>query len=133
MDLITKTPGLFHIAENIFSRLDRKSLWQCQKVNDHWWNILMNPWFRFNRMKSNTKLSQEHQNEWMKFCEKLSKLILTKEMTPAMNYIFAKFEDSVTLYGTYWFAIQGEIYRNYKTPSTRRILKSQHFRIFRNC
>ena len=93
MDIITRTPGLFHIAENIFSRLDRKSLWQCQRVNDHWWNILMNPWFWFNRMKSNTKLSQERQNEWMKFYEKLSKSILTKEMTPAINYIFAKFED----------------------------------------
>ena len=82
MDIITRTPGLFHIAENIFSHLDRKSLWQCQKVNDHWWNILMKPWFWFNRMKQNTKLSKEHQNEWMRFCEKLSKLNLTKDMKP---------------------------------------------------
>ena len=106
MDIITRTPGLFHIAENIFSRLDRKSLWQCQKVNDHWWNILMKPWFWFNRMKQNTKLSKEQQNEWMRFCEKLSKVNLTKDMTPALNYIYGQLDDSETLYATYWFAIK---------------------------
>ena len=118
MDLITRTPGLLHIAEKIFSNLDRKSIWQCQKVNDYWWNILMNPWFWFNRMKPKNKLSKEHRLEWMEFFEKLSKLIFTKEMMPPLNYIYAQFEDSVPLYGTYWFAIK------HKNEKQRRYLES---------
>ena len=105
MDLITKTPGLQHIAEQIFSNLDKKSIWQCQKVNNDWWNILVKPRFWFDRMKPNTKLSQEHQKEWMKFCEKLSKLHLTKDMTQPLNYIYGQLEDSVTLTETYLLAV----------------------------
>merc|ERR1719367_249965 len=52
------------------------------------------------------KLSEEHQKEWKNFCEKLSKLNLTKDMTPPLNYIYSKLEDSVTLNGTYWDAIR---------------------------
>ena len=88
MDLITKNPGLQHIAEEIFSNLDRNSLCKCQKVNNHWWNIIMNPWFWFNRIKLHNKLLLGHQKEWMKFCEKLGKLNLTKAMTPALTYIY---------------------------------------------
>ena len=102
MDLITKTPGLQHIAEQIFSNLDRNSLWQCQKVNDYWWNIIMKPLFW---LKPSTKLSEEHQNEWMRFWQKLSKRNLTMDMTPPLNYIYGKLEDSVTLNETYWIAI----------------------------
>ena len=107
MDLITTTPGLIHIAEQIFSNLDRYSLLICQKVNVYWASILQNPWFWFNRMMQNTTLSQVHQKEWMKFCENLSKLILTKDMIEplALNYIYGQLEDSVTLNETYWFAI----------------------------
>ena len=97
MDFITTTPGLQHIAEQIFSYLDRDSLLKCQEVNEQWGNILRNPWFWFNRMKQNTKLSQEEQKGWMVFCQKLSKLNLTKEMTPALNYIYGELEDSVAL------------------------------------
>ena len=78
MDLITKTPGLIHIAEQIFSNLEREILLQCQKVNEYWARILRNPWFWYNRMTQNTELSEEHQKEWMDFCEKLNKLVLTK-------------------------------------------------------
>ena len=108
MDLITKTPGYHHIAEQIFSYLDVNSLLKCQKVNDYWWNILVKPWFWFNRMKRNTKLSNEHQNEWIRFCEMLSKVNLTKDMTPALNYIYGLLENSVTLDETFWIAIKCE-------------------------
>merc|ERR1719367_124200 len=57
-------------------------------------------------MKYNAKLSEEHQKEWKDFCEKLSKLNLTKDMTPPLNYIYGQLEDSVTLNGTYWDAIR---------------------------
>ena len=105
MDFITRTPGLQHIAEQIFSYLDRDSLLKCQEVNDHWGNILRKPWFWFNRMKQNTKLSQEEQKEWMNFCQKLSKSNLTKEMAPALNYIYEKLDDSVALNKTFCEAI----------------------------
>merc|ERR1719266_2769046 len=56
-------------------------------------------------MTQNTTLSQEHQKEWMDFCEKLCKLNLTKAMTPGLNFIYKQLEDSVTLHETYWSAI----------------------------
>ena len=105
MDLITRTPGLIHIAEEIFSNLDRNSLLEYQKVNEYWECIIRNPWFWFRRMQHYAKLSEEHQKEWKDFCEKLSKLNLTKDMTPPLNYIYSQLEDSVTLNETYWFAI----------------------------
>ena len=98
MDLITTTPGLFHIAEQIFSNLDRNSLLQCFEVNEHWANILRNPWFWFKRMKQNTKLSKEDQKEWMVFCEKLNKLNLTNNMTIELNYIYSRLEKSQTIF-----------------------------------
>merc|ERR1719510_1883392 len=57
-------------------------------------------------MTQNTTLSQEHQKEWMDFCEKLSKLNLTKDMAPGLNFIYERLEDSETLNGTYWSAIR---------------------------
>ena len=87
MDLITKTPGFIHIAEEIFSNLDRNSLFECQKVNEYWGSILRNPWFWFGRMEHYATLSEEDQKEWKDFCEKLSKLNLTKDMTAPLNYI----------------------------------------------
>merc|ERR1719510_1632336 len=105
MDLITRTPGLIHIAEQIFSNLDRNDLLRCQEVNEYWASILRNPWFWYNRMTQNNRLSQEHQKEWMDFCEKLYKLNLTKDMAPGLNFIYKQLEDSVTLHKTYWSAI----------------------------
>ena len=94
MDRITKTPGLIHIAEQIFSNLDINSLMQCQEVNEYWASILRNPWFWYTRMTQKTTLSQEHQKEWMKFCEKLKKLNLTRDITPELNFIYEQLEDS---------------------------------------
>jgi len=105
MDLITITPGLIHIAEEIFSNLDRNSLLECQKVNEYWGSILRNPWFWFRRMEHYAKLSEEHQNEWKEFCEKLCKLKLTEDLTPYLNLIYGQLEDSMTLNSTYWDVI----------------------------
>ena len=112
MDLITTTPGLLHIAEQIFSNLDRNDLLQCQEVNESWASILRNPWFWYKRMMKNTTLSEEHQREWSNFCEKLSKLNLTKDMTRGLNNIYEDLENSHTLYESYW---------NYQNNSTPRI------------
>ena len=94
IDLITRTPGLIHIAEQIFSNLDRSSLLICQEVNEHWASILRNPWFWYNRIVQNTTLSPEHLKEWMKFCEKLKKLNLTRDITPELNFIYEQLDDS---------------------------------------
>ena len=104
MDLITRTPGLIHIAEQIFSNLERTSLLVCQEVNEYWASILRNPWFWYDRMAKNTKLSQEHQKEWMNFCEKLRKLNLTGDITPELNFIYEQLEDSKTLNRAFQFA-----------------------------
>ena len=112
MDRITKTPGLIHIAEQIFSNLDRNDLLQCQEVNEYWASILRNPWFWYNRMTQKTILSQAHQKEWMDFCEKLSKLNLTKEMTPGLNFIYQQLEASArfnTAYKAALFVVSAEI------------------------
>ena len=105
MDLITITPGLIHIAEEIFSNLDRNSLLECQKVNEYWGSILRNPWFWFRRMEHYAKLSEEHQSEWKEFCEKLCKLKLTEDLTQYLNLIYGQLEDSMTLNRTYWDTI----------------------------
>merc|ERR1719510_113713 len=60
-------------------------------------------------MTQNNRLSQEHQKEWMDFCEKLYKLNLTKDMTPGLNFIYKQLEDSVTFHKTYWSAIQRDL------------------------
>ena len=40
MDLITKSPGLHHIAEKIFLEFNHKLLLQCEDVNKNWKSIL---------------------------------------------------------------------------------------------
>ena len=110
MDLITKTPGFIHIAEEIFSNLDRHSLLDCQKVNKYWESILRNPWFWFHRMTQRKILSQQHKKEWRDFCEKLSKLKFTNDMTQGLNFIYGCLEDSWTLDETYWSAHYGASY-----------------------
>ena len=105
MDRITRTPGLIHIAEQIFSKLERNDLLQCQEVNEYWGSVLRNPWFWYNRMMKNSTLSQEHRKEWSNFCKKLTKSNLTKDMTLGLNLIYEELEQSRTLNWTYWSAI----------------------------
>ena len=57
MDLITTCSGLPHIAEEIFLNLQRNDLSKCQEVNENWASILKNPWFWYNRIKQNYRLS----------------------------------------------------------------------------
>merc|ERR1719219_23212 len=116
MDLVTTRPGLSHIAEKIFSNLEKNDLLQCQEVNEYWASILRSPLFWYKRIKQNNilsaltpkkidkngnQLSQEHQNQWVDFCEKLS----TKNMTLGLKFICEQLEDSVTLGKTYQSAL----------------------------
>ena len=50
MELITKTPGLSHIADEIFLNLnDEILLLECQRVNQRWREIVRNPRFWFKK------------------------------------------------------------------------------------
>ena len=71
MDLITKSPGLQYVAETIFIHLDRQSLEECQKVNEHWKMIITNPWFRIIYYRQHGLLSPKHLNEWTKVLERI--------------------------------------------------------------
>ena len=50
MDAITNIPGFFHISEDIFNLLDKKSLVDCQLVNHSWREILNKPKFWLKRL-----------------------------------------------------------------------------------
>ena len=45
MDLITNSPGLQHLAEDIFKHLNYIDLEKCAQVNDSWKRICENPYF----------------------------------------------------------------------------------------
>ena len=50
---ITKSPGLQHIATDIFKLLDKESLLNCRSVNHSWKNIMDHPMFWLNSLSSN--------------------------------------------------------------------------------
>ena len=49
MELVTKSPGLQHIAEDIFNILDKKSLLDCRLVNKSWMAIMKKQTFWLKR------------------------------------------------------------------------------------
>ena len=70
MDFIMNTPGLQHIAENIFLNLNQKNYFTCQNVNTKWKKILESPFFWLKKCirqfgRSSEKI-QEKQSQWLK-------------------------------------------------------------------
>ena len=61
MECITSNPGLKHIAENIFIRLDQETLFACRIVAPAWRNILNNPMFWLKKLGQNPNESNETQ------------------------------------------------------------------------
>ena len=51
-DRITKNFGLQHVSEDIFKLLDKKSMVDARLVNSSWKNVLDQPMFWLNKMKS---------------------------------------------------------------------------------
>ena len=45
MEIVTKSPGLQQVSEDIFNLLDRKSLMHCRLVNSSWKNVFDQPIF----------------------------------------------------------------------------------------
>ena len=79
MDLITKNPGLQHVAENIFLNLNHKSILKCQNVNTKWKKILESPFFWLKKCVCQFGLSekiQENQSQWLKLFQNLNDPIL---------------------------------------------------------
>ena len=72
MDLITKNPGLQHVAENIY----HFNLLKCQNVNTEWKKILESPYFWLKKCVCQFGLSsekiQENQSQWLKLLQNLS-------------------------------------------------------------
>ena len=80
MDLITKSPGLQHIAEKIFFNLDTQSylrtpksseslahhLGKCKHVNENWKNIIENPLFLFKACVQKRLLSEKLRDIFQK-------------------------------------------------------------------
>ena len=57
------TPGLVHLAENIFNNLDHDSVKVCQGINQSSKQILDDPMFWLRKFGN---LSKENQNDWIK-------------------------------------------------------------------
>ena len=63
MDILTKTPGLRYVAENIFINLDFEDLENCSCVNKSWREILNNPTFWLQKLiQSGSVLEKKDQN-----------------------------------------------------------------------
>ena len=69
-DRITKNVGLQHVLEDIFKLLDKKSLIDARLVNSSWKNVLDQPRFWLNKLKS----------ERMSVCVQKSLKALTKQL-----------------------------------------------------
>ena len=76
MELITKSPGLQHVAEDIFNILEKKSLLDCRSVNRSWMAIIKKQTFCWKRGVN--KLISEN-----------------KEVELITDWIFGKLEQAV--------------------------------------
>ena len=64
MDIVTKTPGLQHLSEDIFKLLDKKSSLQCRSVNSFWKNILEKPNFWLKKLsQEDGKIDEQQQKD----------------------------------------------------------------------
>lgn len=63
LEIILNTPGLVHLAENIFNNLDHDSVKVCQDINQSSKQILDDPMFWLRKFGN---LSKENQNDWIK-------------------------------------------------------------------
>ena len=71
LDIITKTPGLVHIAEQIFTNLNQENLKKCENVNGEWKRIVTNPLFLLKACANKNLLSPEQQQKWTKVIQAL--------------------------------------------------------------
>ena len=89
MDMITKSPGLYHIAERIFMDLDQEKLLLCEEVNENWRTVLKNPWFWYKKCQQNSTLSV-YQSEWEQFIRAMQNRNLSDHLTSILKKIHSK-------------------------------------------
>ena len=81
LEMIIKSPGHLHIAEDIFKNLDQENLTaKCEKVNEDWRNILKNPWFLFKACIHKGLLKSKYIPEWTKVIQALTEQNLSKHL-----------------------------------------------------
>ena len=80
MEKITQTPGLHHIAENIFIYLSHETLLECRKVNGFWRQILQNPTF-WVKICATNGLSKDNQMKWNALIQVLEDPSLKENVT----------------------------------------------------
>jgi ankyrin repeat protein len=72
--LITKSPGLHHILEQILMELNQEDLEKCQQVNQVWNNMITNKSLRwYDKLFKQSLLSHDEKTKWRKLIGKLSK------------------------------------------------------------
>ena len=64
MDLLTKTPGLQHVAEEIFQNLNVFDLERCEEVSQSWKAILRKPSFWLQKCRKYYGDSNRIRNAW---------------------------------------------------------------------
>ena len=72
MDIITKSPGLQHISEDISKLLDKKSLMNCRLVNSSWKEIQDKPKFWLKKINLEENYLNEVQRSWNLFAQEVS-------------------------------------------------------------
>ena len=94
MDVITKTPGLQHISEDILKLLKTKGLMNCRLVNTSWKNVMNQSTFWLSKMKRQD-ITEDIQRSWKMLAQDLSNdqlsndfvLILTKLVNSSQKKI----------------------------------------------
>ena len=97
MEVITKSPGLHHILEEILMELDREDLNKCRFVNEIWSNIVTSKCLKcliwYDRLiQKCVTLSQNERREWGKLIEKISECGDSNQIVYMKSY-FEKMKD----------------------------------------
>ena len=89
MEEISKTPGLYHVAEDIFNLLDKKGVVDCRLVNSSWKKILDKPSFWLKKMHL-AKMPENVHQSWKSLSLELDDRILKEEFALTLSKICEK-------------------------------------------
>ena len=84
---ITTTPGLQHIAEDVFANLSHKTLMKCRKINKNWESLVENPWVLYKACIQKGLFSSEQEQKWNKIIQKLNHSILSEQLPEVLTQI----------------------------------------------
>ena len=86
MEVVTKNPGLQHIAEDIFNMLDKKSLVDCRSVNKSWMTVLNRPTFWMKKSKS--EMTPENFKSWEMLVQEIEEDQIEEDFVNLMIKMF---------------------------------------------